>query len=333
MTRLWEVSVNIRTLLMNKGKNKKEFVSIFFPIIWSRSDSVVVCFLTWCDYFGKKKKKWRKGENVKVRKAVIIIRINGGWRRGEKREGAWQVGITEQLLVSPCNNSRTRSRSWCKQSEFDWVVKQNSKNQSNELSVVADIYTLYIQQQGTKSVGFLRNNQLARTRASGVMVFTSLLFSSLPRSFNSNNNIRPRLLTKFDVVTNNRNPDPWGIVQIRRCYTSIGNAKEMVVKVKRQTVEACMTCPLCNKLLKDATTISLCLHTCSSLDLPFFFSCFCICISHIAIPDCVVPRSVRFDSIRFGFSPDFGVSVLLYYASSLSDSPRRTNAAFLSYYS
>ncbi|XP_075658305.1 E3 ubiquitin protein ligase DRIP2-like isoform X1 [Castanea sativa] len=34
-----------------------------------------------------------------------------------------------------------------------------------------------------------------------------------------------------------------------------------VVKVKRETVEACMTCPLCNKLLKEATTISLCLHT------------------------------------------------------------------------
>ncbi|WJX80251.1 RING-type E3 ubiquitin transferase [Trifolium repens] len=35
----------------------------------------------------------------------------------------------------------------------------------------------------------------------------------------------------------------------------------MVVKVKRENLEACMTCPLCQKLLKDATTISLCLHT------------------------------------------------------------------------
>ncbi|KAJ4719680.1 E3 ubiquitin protein ligase DRIP2-like [Melia azedarach] len=34
-----------------------------------------------------------------------------------------------------------------------------------------------------------------------------------------------------------------------------------VVKVKRETVEACMLCPLCNKLLREATTISLCLHT------------------------------------------------------------------------
>lgn len=34
-----------------------------------------------------------------------------------------------------------------------------------------------------------------------------------------------------------------------------------VVRVKRETLEACMTCPLCHKLLKDATTISLCLHT------------------------------------------------------------------------
>ncbi|KAJ8770273.1 hypothetical protein K2173_012743 [Erythroxylum novogranatense] len=34
-----------------------------------------------------------------------------------------------------------------------------------------------------------------------------------------------------------------------------------VVKVKRETLEACMTCPLCTNLLKEATTISLCLHT------------------------------------------------------------------------
>ncbi|XP_028790268.1 E3 ubiquitin protein ligase DRIP2 [Neltuma alba] len=34
-----------------------------------------------------------------------------------------------------------------------------------------------------------------------------------------------------------------------------------VVKVGREKLEACMTCPLCHKLLKDATTISLCLHT------------------------------------------------------------------------
>ena len=41
---------------------------------------------------------------------------------------------------------------------------------------------------------------------------------------------------------------------------------QQVVKVKRQTLEACMTCPLCHKLLRDATTISICLHTCSFLN-------------------------------------------------------------------
>ncbi|XP_057964032.1 E3 ubiquitin protein ligase DRIP2 [Malania oleifera] len=34
-----------------------------------------------------------------------------------------------------------------------------------------------------------------------------------------------------------------------------------VVKVRRETIAACMTCPLCHKLLRDATTISECLHT------------------------------------------------------------------------
>ncbi|KAJ6718951.1 E3 UBIQUITIN PROTEIN LIGASE DRIPH-RELATED [Salix purpurea] len=34
-----------------------------------------------------------------------------------------------------------------------------------------------------------------------------------------------------------------------------------VVKVQREEISACMTCPLCNKLFRDATTISECLHT------------------------------------------------------------------------
>ncbi|GMI66476.1 DREB2A-interacting protein 2 [Hibiscus trionum] len=34
-----------------------------------------------------------------------------------------------------------------------------------------------------------------------------------------------------------------------------------VVKVKREAIAVCMTCPLCNKLITDATTISECLHT------------------------------------------------------------------------
>ncbi|XWS31480.1 hypothetical protein CRYUN_Cryun23aG0080100 [Craigia yunnanensis] len=34
-----------------------------------------------------------------------------------------------------------------------------------------------------------------------------------------------------------------------------------IVKVRREAIVECMTCPLCNKLLKDATTISECLHT------------------------------------------------------------------------
>ncbi|KAL6007344.1 hypothetical protein ACLOJK_032841 [Asimina triloba] len=33
------------------------------------------------------------------------------------------------------------------------------------------------------------------------------------------------------------------------------------VKVRKETLAACMTCPLCDKLLREATTISECLHT------------------------------------------------------------------------
>jgi hypothetical protein len=44
-----------------------------------------------------------------------------------------------------------------------------------------------------------------------------------------------------------------------------------IVKVKRDKLAACMACPLCNKLFRDATTISECLHTCQ---------CFSLCSSN-----------------------------------------------------
>ncbi|CAL1383173.1 unnamed protein product [Linum trigynum] len=38
-------------------------------------------------------------------------------------------------------------------------------------------------------------------------------------------------------------------------------ANRLVVKVRRDVIESCMTCTICNRLFRDATTISECLHT------------------------------------------------------------------------
>lgn len=38
-------------------------------------------------------------------------------------------------------------------------------------------------------------------------------------------------------------------------------ANQVVVRVRREEIAACMTCPLCDGLLRDATTISECLHS------------------------------------------------------------------------
>lgn len=54
----------------------------------------------------------------------------------------------------------------------------------------------------------------------------------------------------------------------RDLFTERRKRKKManqVVRVRRETIAACMTCPLCNKLLRDATTVSECLHTCEFL--------------------------------------------------------------------
>lgn len=55
-----------------------------------------------------------------------------------------------------------------------------------------------------------------------------------------------------------------------------------VVRVKREILEACMTCHLCKKLLKEATTISLCLHTCKF----FSSSLMAICVVSLIFFSC-----------------------------------------------
>ncbi|CAL9169771.1 E3 ubiquitin protein ligase DRIP2-like [Musa acuminata AAA Group] len=42
---------------------------------------------------------------------------------------------------------------------------------------------------------------------------------------------------------------------------AVAGGPPQMVTVKRELLAACMTCPLCHKLLRDATTISECLHT------------------------------------------------------------------------
>ncbi|KAJ9154217.1 hypothetical protein P3X46_027576 [Hevea brasiliensis] len=54
-----------------------------------------------------------------------------------------------------------------------------------------------------------------------------------------------------------------------------------VVKVQRKKLAACMTCPLCNKLFRDATTISECLHT-------FCRKCICDKVSDEDLDTCPV---------------------------------------------
>lgn len=54
-------------------------------------------------------------------------------------------------------------------------------------------------------------------------------------------------------------------------------SSSQVVKVQREKLEACMTCPICNELFREATTISECLHTCKSFSLILGsdFMCYC----------------------------------------------------------
>lgn len=51
------------------------------------------------------------------------------------------------------------------------------------------------------------------------------------------------------------------------CQCPMPMMSSQVVKRERAKLEACMTCPLCNKLFSEATTISECLHTCQYLSL------------------------------------------------------------------
>lgn len=63
--------------------------------------------------------------------------------------------------------------------------------------------------------------------------------------------LRPAGMHLVDTCANLR----LGVVEAREM-------SNQVVKVRREALAACMTCPICKKLLEEATTISECLHTC-----------------------------------------------------------------------
>lgn len=50
----------------------------------------------------------------------------------------------------------------------------------------------------------------------------------------------------------------------QRCRRGGAAGDSAVAMVKRELLTRCLTCPLCDHLLRQATTISECLHTCES---------------------------------------------------------------------
>ena len=67
----------------------------------------------------------------------------------------------------------------------------------------------------------------------------------------------------------------------------MSSSSTQVVKVKKSVLAACMTCPLCNKLVREATTISLCLHTCKFSWFFVFWVSFDQLLGYIAFVICL----------------------------------------------
>jgi hypothetical protein len=57
-----------------------------------------------------------------------------------------------------------------------------------------------------------------------------------------------------------------------------------VVMVKRDLLASCMTCPICKRLLREATTISECLHTCESPSSPSLLPPRFASLRHTSLP-------------------------------------------------
>lgn len=64
------------------------------------------------------------------------------------------------------------------------------------------------------------------------------------------------LLTRAACTRDNLRWGLWGVEEMAKTSTT------QFVRVRREALVSCMTCPLCNKLLEEATTISECLHSC-----------------------------------------------------------------------
>lgn len=64
-------------------------------------------------------------------------------------------------------------------------------------------------------------------------------------------------------------------VSLSETETDIKTITMGAAKLNYEKVSACVTCPLCNKFFRNATTISECCHSCkcaSFSHLPFFCS-------------------------------------------------------------
>lgn len=84
-----------------------------------------------------------------------------------------------------------------------------------------------------------------------------------------------------------------------------------VVKVKREKLEACMTCPVCNELFREATTISECLHTCKSffLSISALLGSDCSCVLCLLCAHFVDMGALFLRKFIFFFLfPDLGLS-------------------------
>jgi len=79
----------------------------------------------------------------------------------------------------------------------------------------------------------------------------------------------------------------------------MGTARGLA-RVRREALAACMTCPLCRGLLREATAITLCLHTCECLllSLPPSLATLAVSVPFVRFKSLSAPVSARARAAR-----------------------------------
>lgn len=103
----------------------------------------------------------------------------------------------------------------------------------------------------------IEQNSVQYNKKDNKTINTSYILIKKVTYFNS---VRPTVVSNFGSALSNSGSG-----------SNFAGMANQVVKIRSAEIASCMKCPLCDRLYREATTISECLHTCKFFSLSYVY--------------------------------------------------------------